>query len=76
MKFFYLATKNNNDGQFEIHDRECPNIPNILERDYLGPFNNSMEAIRHAKLINPDAVMCKSCCKEVRKTLVVTTATY
>ncbi len=74
MKFFYLATKNNNQDQFEIHDRECPKIPNILERDYLGPFNNSMEALRYAKMMNPKAAICKNCCREVhRQTLIFST---
>ncbi len=64
MKFFYLSSKPNNDGLFEIHDRECEMIPDALNRDYLGPFNNGKEAMRKAKGMNDSACLCRSCCNE------------
>ena len=63
MKFFYLSSTPNEDNMFEIHERECSNIPDSLDRDYLGPFNNGAEAIRKAKTINDNVTLCVHCCK-------------
>ncbi|MBN7812548.1 hypothetical protein J0A68_16455 [Algoriphagus sp. H41] len=63
MKFFYLSSIANGNGDFEIHDKECGSIPGSLDRDYLGPFNNCQEALRKAQSLNPKAVCCDSCCK-------------
>lgn len=63
MKFFYLSSKPNSEGYFEIHDRECPHIPDAVDRDYLGPFNNGQEALNRVVLKNPQAVTCTHCCK-------------
>ena len=69
MKFFYLSSKINFDGKYEIHQRECKNLPDILDRDYLGPFNNGQEALRKAQKANEHAVLCESCCKEISQIL-------
>jgi len=63
MKFFYLSSKVNPEGQFEVHEKECAHIPAALDRDYLGPFNNGREALRKAVSIQPAAVCCEICCK-------------
>lgn len=63
MKFFYLSTLENSDGLFEIHDRDCPNIPNTYHREYLGPFNNEFEAFRLAMKSEPAITLCTECCK-------------
>ncbi len=63
MKFFYLSSKPNETGYFEIHEKECLLMPDALDRDYLGPFNNGREALRKAILINPKALCCETCCK-------------
>ncbi|AFL85702.1 hypothetical protein Belba_3190 [Belliella baltica DSM 15883] len=62
MKFFYLSSVLNADGFYQVHERDCTNIPDPLERDYLGPFNNGEEALRKAKSMNPDAITCSECC--------------
>lgn len=62
MKFFYLSSKPNGNGIFEIHERECPHIPDAIDRDYLGPFNNGHEALNRVKPTNPAASVCKHCC--------------
>jgi hypothetical protein len=62
MKFFYLSTKCNSAGKFEIHERNCKHIPPILDREYLGPFNNGKEALRRACNLNPNALLCTDCC--------------
>jgi hypothetical protein len=63
MKFFYLSSKVNPDGHYEVHEKECPHLPGPLDRDYLGPFNNGREALRKAESIKPGAVCCENCCK-------------
>ena len=63
MKFFYLSSRSNAAGYCEVHEKECALIPDALERDYLGPFNNGREALRKAVSIKPNAVCCEACCK-------------
>jgi hypothetical protein len=70
MKFFYLSTKCNSQDEFEIHDRECPNLPPILDRDYLGPFNNGLEALRKALKVNKKSCLCEECCSSRSKILI------
>ena len=65
MKFFYLSSKVNSEGGFEIHEKECELIPGALDRDYLGPFNNGSEALRKALSMKSTAVCCERCCKPV-----------
>ncbi|SIS96602.1 hypothetical protein [Belliella pelovolcani] len=69
MKFFYLSTRSNDDGFFEIHERGCEHIPDPVNRDYLGPFNNGDEALRKALTMNPQSIKCKSCCQVRKSTL-------
>jgi hypothetical protein len=61
MKFYYLSTNPNEDGHFEIHHRECPNIPAFHDRLYLGPFNSGHEALNQAQSTNSRSVICKVC---------------
>lgn len=70
MKFFYLSSKPNQVGQFEVHEKECQSIPNAVDRDYLGPFNNGREALRRALQIQQSAVCCQECCKSNFEALV------
>ncbi len=69
MKFYYLSTKCNFEDSYVIHERECQMLPDILERDYLGPFNNGQEALRKAVTINKKAVICESCGNNLPKTI-------
>jgi len=62
MKFFYLSSVSNTEGFYQVHERDCPKIPDLLERDYLGPFNNGEEALRKAKRMKPDVITCSNCC--------------
>lgn len=54
---------------FEVHEKECEAIPDAIDRDYLGPFNNGREALRKATLINPNSVCCEQCCTSNFKAL-------
>lgn len=71
MKFFYIATEPNEKGKFEIHERDCSEIPDMMIRSYLGPFNNGKEAFRMASIKNPDAVICELCCTPTHKPLII-----
>ncbi|WP_194774338.1 hypothetical protein [Pararhodonellum marinum] len=70
MKFFYLSTLKNPDGFYEIHERECDLIPDMLEREYLGPFNNHKEALTRALTKKANVRPCLSCCKKQVYTLL------
>jgi hypothetical protein len=61
MKFFYLSSKSTPTGEFEIHERNCPKIPSLAERSYLGPFVTSVEALKQARRFKPKAVLCSDC---------------
>lgn len=71
MKFFYLSTKSELSDKSEIHDRDCPNLPGIFDRDYLGPFNNEQEALRKAVSLHPEAQLCEVCCKKVSPAIFI-----
>ncbi|MCH7400477.1 hypothetical protein ACFOUP_10620 [Belliella kenyensis] len=71
MKFFYLSSISDENGNFQIHEKECPFLPDALDRDYLGPFNNGKEALRRALSINKKATICEHCCeKKIAKSLL------
>ncbi|EMS31481.1 hypothetical protein C943_02136 [Mariniradius saccharolyticus AK6] len=61
MKFFYLSSESTATGEFEIHERNCPKIPSLAERSYLGPFVTSAEALKQARRFKPKAVLCSHC---------------
>ena len=63
MKFFYIAEEKSIEGTREIHVQDCPNIPDMLNRKYLGPFNNHKEALRSVLKLDPFALCCPICCE-------------
>jgi len=62
MKFFYIAEQVSASGFKEVHDQDCPAIPDMLNRKYLGPFNNHDEALRRIKKSDTLAGYCQVCC--------------
>lgn len=66
MKFFYLSSSPNAQGAFEIHEKECEEIPSIYDRDYLGPFNTCLEAVRRASDFKQNVDVCPHCCDTSR----------
>ena len=62
MKFFYLSSVPNSENLFEVHDKECEMIPDSINRDYLGPFNNGKEALRKAIQLKSESTLCPKCC--------------
>jgi len=69
MKFFYLSSKPNSNGEYEVHNQECEHIPDSLDRDYLGPFNNGTEALRKAEKLQPSVTLCKACCSQTLQSI-------
>ena len=61
MKFYYIATIPNAEGEFEVHERDCDLIPVPYDRNYLGPFNTSQEALRRGQSQNELATVCPMC---------------
>lgn len=69
MKFFYLSSKSTPLGEFEIHERNCPRSPSLMEKSYLGPFVTSAEALKQARRFKPKAVLCPYCSNGVEPEL-------
>lgn len=61
MKFFYLTSFPDPEGQFIVHDRDCLDVPSIYDRDYLGPFNSAVEALRFITLKRGNINICLKC---------------
>ena len=62
MKFFYVGITKNPFDTSEVHERNCPSIPSMAERSYLGPFNNGKEALRKAIQLKKNVAVCPECC--------------
>ncbi|TQI71770.1 hypothetical protein JM79_2718 [Gramella sp. Hel_I_59] len=62
MKFYYLSKQTNRDGVMSIHADSCTQLPSILERVYLGIFDNSRLASEAAlmkyQVLNLDTCSC------------------
>jgi hypothetical protein len=62
MKFFYLGITRDPFDTSKVHEQNCPFIPSMAERSYLGPFNNGKEALRKAVELKKNVVVCPECC--------------
>ncbi|WP_035695426.1 hypothetical protein [Christiangramia portivictoriae] len=62
MKFYYLSKQANDDGVVSIHADSCEQLPSILERVYLGIFDNSRLAAEAAlskyQVLNLETCFC------------------
>ncbi|WP_143960562.1 hypothetical protein [Litoribacter populi] len=63
MKFFYIDENLSESGVKKIHAQGCANMPDMMNRRYLGPFNNSEEALRRISQQEPAAKICQECGK-------------
>ncbi|PZX57639.1 hypothetical protein LV84_01768 [Algoriphagus ratkowskyi] len=61
MRFFYLSSLPDPNGQFIIHDKDCYDIPSKYDRDYLGPYNSALEALRLFTLKKSNLNICVKC---------------
>lgn len=64
MKFFYLGISQDPLEVGEVHKNNCSQLPPMLNRTYLGPFNNAKEALRNAKEKKKNVTACSKCCEE------------
>lgn len=62
MRFFYISTQADKNNMFEIHERECAYLPSLEDREYIGLFKNSKEALKKAIHAHPNASLCAHCC--------------
>ncbi|MBS9523047.1 hypothetical protein KIH41_05790 [Litoribacter ruber] len=63
MKFFYIDENLSDSGVKKIHAQGCAQMPDMMNRRYLGPFNNSEEALRRVAPLEPTAEICSVCGK-------------
>ncbi|GAB3646426.1 hypothetical protein GCM10028791_06570 [Echinicola sediminis] len=70
MVFFYLTNFLQKDAEHVIHVQGCSEMPEMDSLSYLGPFNNSLEALRTAQKRCDDANVCAHCCKDLQKTVL------
>jgi hypothetical protein len=61
MKFFYIDENLSSTGKKLIHIQGCEQIPDMLNRRYLGPYNNSNEALKRVRAHEPAAEVCVLC---------------
>jgi hypothetical protein len=62
---YYVHTTTDQNGEYEVHTDDCVKLPSILNREYLGLFDNCKKAITKAeeKGYKP-ADGCWFCCRE------------
>jgi len=71
MKFFYLDITRNPSEVSEVHEKDCPKIPSMVNRTYLGPFNNAREALRTALERKTNVIACPQCCQAKMSSIAV-----
>jgi hypothetical protein len=64
MSSYYVRIKPQFNGTNSVHREDCPFLPDIENRIYLGEFNSGEEAFMRAKLYFPEASGCYFCSKE------------
>ena len=68
-KFYYVNNnQTHNPGlHHEVHTEEHANELGIASKQYIGCFNNEVEAVAAAKKIYSDADGCAICCPNAHK---------
>ena len=61
MKFFYLSLSVDVNNHHVVHERDCEYMPSIDNREYLGPFNSPLEALRFAALKKQHVSLWPTC---------------
>lgn len=64
MSAYYVRIKPQLNGTNAVHKEDCPFLPDIEDRKYLGEFSSSLEALREAKMYFSDASGCYFCARE------------
>ena len=65
----YCVNKNTQDnGDHEVHEMTCPELPDEANQLALGTFSNCEDAVEAAKRIYPQSNGCKICSKPCHTT--------
>lgn len=65
-KNYYVnrSVSSNPNFNHEVHTEDCPYLPSTLNRDFLGCFSSSSEAIKEAKKKYSNVDGCAICCAD------------
>ncbi|AVR45444.1 hypothetical protein C7S20_09265 [Christiangramia fulva] len=63
MKFYYSAKNPDHNGMIRVHGEDCKELPDVLDRVYLGIFANGDLAKKKAQqnLLVTNIIVCKCC---------------
>ncbi|AWW31712.1 hypothetical protein DN752_17115 [Echinicola strongylocentroti] len=70
MTFFYLTNFYDQSLPHVIHALGCPDMPDMNELSYLGPYNNCSEALRSAGKKVTNATVCACCCEKLKASIL------
>ncbi|WP_275555924.1 hypothetical protein [Mixta sp. Marseille-Q2659] len=60
---FYYVNKSANSSRIQlVHTGDCPLLPALENRTFLGTFYAPLDAIKQAKKFHPQATGCERCC--------------
>lgn len=68
MRYYLGLATDNPKHNHELHDETCPKLPSANNREFLGIFSTSRDALREAKKKYPywnNIDGCKLCCPEI-----------
>jgi len=63
MDYYYVNTKEQANGDHEVHTSTCSYLPAAENRLYLGYLDSCAEAVRIAKRTYPQSNGCYYCCR-------------
>lgn len=61
MKKYYVNKNAQTNGDHEVHTEDCPYLPNVENRKYLGEFYSCTSAVTEAKKTYHQSNGCKTC---------------
>ena len=61
MASYYVNKKAQLNGDHEVHKSDCPYLPNMENRKYLGEFSNCRDAVNEAKKTYNQSNGCYTC---------------
>ena len=64
LEYYYVNKNTDAQGNHEVHRESCAYLPQPTNREYLGYFSNSHDAVYKAKQQYPTADGCWHCCPE------------
>lgn len=64
MFLYYVNTNPQTNGDHEVHASACENVPNFLNRKFLGHFATCKEAVKEAMKTYRQSNCCKTCSDE------------